>query len=60
MEVLLDLFFKYQWNNFLHTQVEACITAALRIECLGQQEGDTNALSRHVRIFFTGNFKIVL
>lgn len=24
-----DLFFKYTWNNFLHFQVELCITAIL-------------------------------
>ena len=26
---LQDLFFKFPWNNFLHTQVEGCISAAL-------------------------------
>ncbi|KAJ7329411.1 hypothetical protein JRQ81_015585 [Phrynocephalus forsythii] len=29
MDVLLDLFFKYTWNNFLHFQVELCIAAIL-------------------------------
>ncbi|XP_070803864.1 serine/threonine-protein phosphatase 6 regulatory subunit 2 isoform X5 [Pituophis catenifer annectens] len=29
MDLLLDLFFKYTWNNFLHFQVELCITAIL-------------------------------
>ncbi|XP_028603048.2 serine/threonine-protein phosphatase 6 regulatory subunit 2 isoform X1 [Podarcis muralis] len=29
MELLLDLFFKYTWNNFLHFQVELCIAAIL-------------------------------
>lgn len=24
-----DLFFKYPWNNFLHSQVEGCIHAAV-------------------------------
>ena len=24
-----DLFFKFPWNNFLHSQVEGCIRAAL-------------------------------
>ncbi|KAB0796919.1 hypothetical protein PPYR_10980 [Photinus pyralis] len=27
--VLLDLFFQFPWNNFLHTQVESCINFAL-------------------------------
>lgn len=26
---LQELFFKYSWNNFLHTQVERCITTVL-------------------------------
>ncbi|XP_069705190.1 serine/threonine-protein phosphatase 6 regulatory subunit 3 isoform X2 [Periplaneta americana] len=32
IEVLLDLFFKYTWNNFLHSQVEQCIAFALNSE----------------------------
>ncbi|XP_046389497.1 serine/threonine-protein phosphatase 6 regulatory subunit 3-A isoform X2 [Ischnura elegans] len=31
INVLLDLFFKYSWNNFLHTQVEQAISLALDI-----------------------------
>ncbi|KAM3832640.1 serine/threonine-protein phosphatase 6 regulatory subunit 2 isoform 2-T2 [Vipera latastei] len=29
VDLLLDLFFKYTWNNFLHFQVELCVTAIL-------------------------------
>uniref|UniRef100_A0A674N979 Protein phosphatase 6 regulatory subunit 2 n=1 Tax=Takifugu rubripes TaxID=31033 RepID=A0A674N979_TAKRU len=30
MDLLLELFFKYTWNNFLHLQVELCVAAILR------------------------------
>ncbi|KAM8861552.1 serine/threonine-protein phosphatase 6 regulatory subunit 2 isoform 1-T1 [Synchiropus picturatus] len=30
MDLLLELFFKYVWNNFLHLQVELCVAAILR------------------------------
>uniref|UniRef100_A0A3B5MTY8 Protein phosphatase 6, regulatory subunit 2b n=1 Tax=Xiphophorus couchianus TaxID=32473 RepID=A0A3B5MTY8_9TELE len=30
MDLLLDLFFKYNWNNFLHLQVELCVAAIVR------------------------------
>ncbi|XP_053572290.1 serine/threonine-protein phosphatase 6 regulatory subunit 2 [Bombina bombina] len=29
MDLLLDLFFRYTWNNFLHLQVELCIESVL-------------------------------
>ncbi|CAL1686532.1 unnamed protein product [Lasius platythorax] len=28
-QTLLDLFFKYTWNNFLHTQVQQCLALAI-------------------------------
>ncbi|XP_011329157.1 serine/threonine-protein phosphatase 6 regulatory subunit 3 isoform X2 [Ooceraea biroi] len=28
-QILLDLFFKYTWNNFLHTQVQQCLALAI-------------------------------
>ncbi|KAM8779776.1 serine/threonine-protein phosphatase 6 regulatory subunit 2 isoform 1-T2 [Rhynchonycteris naso] len=46
MGLLLDLFFKYTWNNFLHFQVELCIAAILshatredRAEASGPENG---------------------
>ncbi|XP_063239903.1 serine/threonine-protein phosphatase 6 regulatory subunit 2 isoform X2 [Bacillus rossius redtenbacheri] len=32
VEVLLDLFFNYTWNNFLHFQVEQCLAFALNAQ----------------------------
>lgn len=51
MEVLLDLFFKYVWNNFLHAQVEQCIAAAFKSHCK-QENSDENAMYSYVSIIF--------
>ncbi|XP_054275975.1 serine/threonine-protein phosphatase 6 regulatory subunit 3-like [Macrosteles quadrilineatus] len=32
IQVLLDMFFRYSWNNFLHTQVEKCLTTAMLVD----------------------------
>uniref|UniRef100_A0A1B6LIN9 Uncharacterized protein n=1 Tax=Graphocephala atropunctata TaxID=36148 RepID=A0A1B6LIN9_9HEMI len=32
INVLLSLFFSYSWNNFLHTQVEKCLNAAIAVD----------------------------
>ncbi|KAM9824234.1 serine/threonine-protein phosphatase 6 regulatory subunit 2a [Neosynchiropus ocellatus] len=37
MDLLLDLFFKYTWNNFLHFQVELCVAAILNHPASGEQ-----------------------
>lgn len=38
-EVFLDLFLKYPWNNFLHTQVERCLISTITV--YGQHKNDT-------------------
>ncbi|XP_053924781.1 serine/threonine-protein phosphatase 6 regulatory subunit 2 [Cuculus canorus] len=43
MDLLLDLFFKYTWNNFLHFQVELSIAAILSHSV---QEGKTTTNDR--------------
>ncbi|XP_042877622.1 serine/threonine-protein phosphatase 6 regulatory subunit 3-A-like isoform X6 [Penaeus japonicus] len=43
VEYLLDLFFKFMLNNFLHTQVEQCLTAILtKAPAAASPEGDTD------------------
>ncbi|KAL1518299.1 hypothetical protein ABEB36_001941 [Hypothenemus hampei] len=42
--VLLDLFFRYPWNNFLHTYVESCLVASLETA----EGGEPNALTKHI------------
>ncbi|XP_066256596.1 serine/threonine-protein phosphatase 6 regulatory subunit 3 isoform X2 [Euwallacea similis] len=52
--VILDLFFKYPWNNFLHTQVENCLIAAIETdnnENFEGKEGDNvqvSSLCKHL------------
>nr|CAH7754764.1 unnamed protein product [Callosobruchus chinensis] len=50
MNVMLDLFFKYQWNNFLHTQVKSCFISALKSNRTDEKGESLNALSRHLLI----------
>ncbi|XP_040029710.2 serine/threonine-protein phosphatase 6 regulatory subunit 2a isoform X2 [Gasterosteus aculeatus] len=45
MDLLLDLFFKYSWNNFLHFQVELCVAAILSHPSL--EERPSPALQNH-------------
>lgn len=42
LEVLLDLFFKYTWNNFLHTQVEQCLYYSLESELSDTSSEETS------------------
>ncbi|KAJ8985553.1 hypothetical protein NQ317_019937 [Molorchus minor] len=48
--VLLDLFFKYSWNNFLHTQVENCLISALKTHVSEENEENSNALTKHLLV----------
>jgi hypothetical protein len=48
--VLLDLFFRYPWNNFLHTQVENCLISALKTHTSDESDENSNALSRHLLV----------
>uniref|UniRef100_A0A8D3CR08 Protein phosphatase 6 regulatory subunit 2 n=1 Tax=Scophthalmus maximus TaxID=52904 RepID=A0A8D3CR08_SCOMX len=52
MDLLLDLFFKYSWNNFLHFQVELSVAAILNHpsseETVDPQASFHNALVAHL------------
>ncbi|XP_008200387.1 serine/threonine-protein phosphatase 6 regulatory subunit 3 isoform X2 [Tribolium castaneum] len=48
--ILLDLFFKYPWNNFLHTQVENCLISALKTHTTDESNENSNALSTHLLV----------
>lgn len=52
INVLLDLFFKYPCNNFLHTRVTECLAYALSAEIpTGEEDESTKScLIAHVRI----------
>lgn len=50
--VLLDLFFQYPWNNFLHTQVENCLINALKTNWIEENEEESDALYKHVNICY--------
>ncbi|EEB18845.1 conserved hypothetical protein [Pediculus humanus corporis] len=43
INVLLDLFFKYTWNNFLHTQVQKCLIHAFNL----YPTSDSGEFQRH-------------
>uniref|UniRef100_A0AAQ4PQZ4 Protein phosphatase 6 regulatory subunit 2 n=1 Tax=Gasterosteus aculeatus aculeatus TaxID=481459 RepID=A0AAQ4PQZ4_GASAC len=45
MDLLLDLFFKYSWNNFLHFQVELCVAAILSHPSLEERPMETGRTS---------------
>ncbi|CAH0547223.1 unnamed protein product [Brassicogethes aeneus] len=49
-QVLLDLFFKYPWNNFLHTQVENCLVSALQTYVSDETDENSNALCKHLLV----------
>uniref|UniRef100_A0A8C8E473 Protein phosphatase 6, regulatory subunit 2a n=1 Tax=Oryzias sinensis TaxID=183150 RepID=A0A8C8E473_9TELE len=61
MDLLLDLFFKYSWNNFLHFQVELCVSAVLNHPSASDPQTSVhNALVAHLFqkcrvIFLRGN-----
>ncbi|KAL3275427.1 hypothetical protein HHI36_020188 [Cryptolaemus montrouzieri] len=46
--LMLDLFFKYPWNNFLHTQVERCLVLALKTYVSEDSDDTANALCKHL------------
>lgn len=53
LSVFQELFFKYTWNNFLHSQVEQCIAFALNSELSLSVENDAseNVLLQNVSTF---------
>ncbi|KAL2087339.1 hypothetical protein ACEWY4_016167 [Coilia grayii] len=47
MDKLLDLFFKYTWNNFLHFQVELCVASILNHSGACEPLALASALQNH-------------
>ncbi|XP_074101639.1 phosphatase 6 regulatory subunit 1-like protein fmt isoform X2 [Cotesia typhae] len=43
-QTLLDLFFKYCWNNFLHTQVDQCLALVI----CGEWQENSNLVYSHI------------
>ncbi|XP_034947653.1 serine/threonine-protein phosphatase 6 regulatory subunit 3 [Chelonus insularis] len=43
-QTLLDLFFKYSWNNFLHTQVDQCLALVIN----GDWQENSNLVYTHI------------
>ncbi|XP_008553758.1 serine/threonine-protein phosphatase 6 regulatory subunit 3 isoform X1 [Microplitis demolitor] len=43
-QTLLDLFFKYSWNNFLHTQVDQCLALVIS----GEWQEKSNLVYTHI------------
>uniref|UniRef100_A0A671KW40 Serine/threonine-protein phosphatase 6 regulatory subunit 2-like n=1 Tax=Sinocyclocheilus anshuiensis TaxID=1608454 RepID=A0A671KW40_9TELE len=56
MDLLLDLFFKYTWNNFLHLQVELCVASILNhsahadLQNPGLQNHEERPLFQHCQL----------
>ncbi|TRY82375.1 hypothetical protein DNTS_015112 [Danionella cerebrum] len=53
MDLLLDLFFKYTWNNFLHLQVELCVASILNHSA--HTDLQNPSLQNHEERLATGN-----
>eukprot|EP00731_Ephydatia_muelleri_P029817 Em0021g340a len=48
LSVLLNLFLSCPWNNFLHTQVEICVSTALQSTLAVSDGGDAVSLKQHL------------
>ncbi|KAK4877234.1 hypothetical protein RN001_009740 [Aquatica leii] len=48
LQVLLDLFFAFPWNNFLHTQVQSCLVFALKAPIPSGTDDEDIALYKHL------------